>query len=73
MSTMAFDLGQKLNDEIKLTQELDNRLIGALKKNSKSKNSTTTNDQNGVISNKLKVMLIICFIFEYINFFFSQK
>ena len=54
MSAAVMDLGQKLNDEIKLTQELDSRLIGALKKSDK-KNSAHSNSD--ALPNKLKQLL----------------
>ena len=52
-SISVVDLGQKLKEEIKLTQELDSRLIGALKKGDK-KSTILTNDS---IPNKLKQLL----------------
>ena len=48
------DLGQKLKEEIKLTQELDSRLIGALKKGNKKNNNS---NDTVAISNKLKQIL----------------
>jgi hypothetical protein len=52
-SISVMDLGQKLKDEIKLTQELDSRLIGALKTSDK-KSTASSNDS---IPNKLKQLL----------------